>query len=257
MDRNSRSPRHPKSSLGGGRVRAASRLRLPAEAVREEWILSEEKVPESRPHDRAAEAVFAQLDAMVKRTRKDAVVCRNLAVRWDEDHPTLGVDPDVCLLDPAPPEREEIESLRLWEKGHFAPRVAVEIVSAGRPGKDYSQSPEKYAENETVELWVFDPKLIGPKSNGGPFRIQVWRRDSDGELWRAYAGNGPAWSNALGAWVHAVLGGHMLRIANDKAGTSWWLTREEEERIEKERAQRRADRLAAKLREMGVDPGAE
>jgi Uma2 family endonuclease len=222
--------------------------------VREDWALSEEKVPESRPHDRRSENIHGQLDAMVERTGRNALVCRNLAVRWDEDRPGIGVDPDVCLIEPAPPEGEDLHSLLLWQTGHHPPLVAVEIVSASRPGKDYGQSPEKYAANGTRELWIFDPMLAGPKVPDGPCRLQVWRRDENDDFRRVYAGQGPARSEALNAWLFAVNEGQSLRIADDEAGTSWWMTREEQERKAKEEAEARAERLAARLRELGVDP---
>lgn len=236
--------------------------------ARGDWDLSEDKVPESRPHDRATELVFDQLDAMVERTGRDALVCRNLAVRWDEDRPRIGVDPDICLIEPAPPEGKDLESLLLWNTGHHPPLVAVEIVSASRASKDYAQSPLKYAVNGTGELWVFDPRLAGPRGTDGPHRLQVWRRDESDDFRRVYAGEGPARSEALHAWIFAVNEGRTLRIADDEAGTSWWMTREEAERKAKEaerkakeaerkareEAQLRAERLAEKLRALGVDP---
>ena len=222
----------------------------------EDWALAEDKVPESRPHERRSEQVFDQLDFMVERTGRNALVCRNLAVRWDESRPRIGVDPDVCLIEPAPPEGEALESLLLWKAGHEPLLVAVEIVSASRAGKDYAQSPLKYAANDTRELWVFDPMLAGPKDKGGPYRLQVWQRVDNGDFLRVYAGDGPARSNALEAWIFAVDEGRSLRIADDDAGTSWWMTREEAERKAKEAAERRAERLAETLRTLGIDPDA-
>lgn len=227
-------------------------------------------MPESKPHDRGAEAVFAQLDAWVERTKRDAVVCRNLALRWEEDRPNIGVDPDVCVIEPAPPEGNDIQSLLTWNTGHFPPVLAVEIVSASRPGKDYTESPAKYAACGVEELWIFDPHMAGRRSIGGPYRIQVWRRNVDDDFSRVYAGEGPAHSEVVRAWLFATNEGRTLRIANDEAGTSWWMTREEAERAAKEaeraakeaeraakeEAQRHVERLAAKLRELGVEPDA-
>jgi Uma2 family endonuclease len=169
----------------------------------EDWELSDDLVPESRPHERRSALVFDQLDYMVERTGRNAIVCRNLAVRWDEARPGIGVDPDVCLIEPTPPEGAELHSLLLWKPGHCAPLVAVEIVSASRVDKDYAQSPLKYAVNGTRELWVFDPRRAGPKDKGGPFLLQVWRRDENDDLLRVYAGDGPARSEALDAWIFA------------------------------------------------------
>ena len=230
------------------------RLVFEVQPVRDDWILPEDKVPESRRHDLASDRVRALLSYWASRTGRRAAVCRNLAVRWDEDKPAIGVDPDVCVLELPPPEGDELTSLRLWDTGHSPPLLAVEIVSPSRADKDYVQSPAKYAANGTRELWVFDPKLAGPKALGGPSRIQVWRRDDNGDFRRIYEGDGPAWSEAVKGWLFAVDEGQSLRLADDEAGTSWWVTREEAERAAKEEAQQKAERLAAKLRELGVDP---
>lgn len=216
-------------------------------SLRADWILTEDKVPESRPHDLVVAHVRALLAAWALRISLPAAVCRNLAVRWIEETPAIGVDPDVCVLTPPPPEGDDLQSLHLWQPGHVAPVLAVEIVSRSRADKDYSQSPAKYAANGTGELWVFDPKLAGPKDHGGPFRIQVWRRNDEGAFQRVYSGDGPAWSEAVKGWIHAIDGGNDLAICDDERGTRRWLTTEE-------RAQARAERLAAKLRELGVDP---
>jgi hypothetical protein len=96
--------------------------------------------------------------------------------------------------------------------------------------------------------------MAGPRDKGGPFRLQVWRRDEQGDFLRVYAGEGPARSEALDAWVFVVSEGSSLRIADDAAGTLWWKTREEAERKARSEAELRAERLAEKLRALGVDP---
>src|SRR4051812_30238080 len=118
-----------------------SRLIYEIPAPSPDWTLLDDKVPESRPHDRGTQNVFRQLDTSVERPHRNALVCRNLAVRWDEDRPSIGVDPDVCVIEPAPPEADELESLLLWKAGHHPPLLAVEIVSYSRRDKDYSESP--------------------------------------------------------------------------------------------------------------------
>ena len=211
-------------------------------------------MPESRAHDLVVDRVRALLAAWAQRTSLRAAVCRNLAVRWREEAPAIGVVPDVCVLAPPPPNSESLTSLRLWEPGHRPPMLAVEIVSESRAGKDYTQSPDKYAANGTRELWVFDPKLAGPTSHGGPYRLQVWRRNEDGDFHRVYAGEGPVWSEAVQGFLHAVNDGSELALCDDEAGAHRWMTLEETERAAKEEAERRAERLAAKLRELGVEP---
>jgi hypothetical protein len=208
----------------------------------DDWVLEDDKVPESSPHDRIARRVDDLLRRWAKQARRSVLVGRNLAIRFDEHKPQLGTDPDVFVLEPPPPEGDELMSLRLWEPGHEAPKLVVEIVSPSRPTKDYTSAPDKYAVIGVEELWIFDPKLAGPKTHGGPFRIQVWRRRDDA-FTRVYAGPGPAWSVFASGWLFAVNEGRMLAIAEDQAGTRWWMTGEETERHEKE-AERRDKEVA-------------
>ena len=170
-----------------------------------------------------------------KRSGRSAQVGRNLALRWDESFPRVGVDPDVYVVEPPPPEGDEVTSLCTWKTGHFPPLLAVEIVSPSRPDKDYTSSPEKYAASGTEELWIFDPYLAGLPVHGGPFRLQVWRRDEESSFDRVYTGEGPFRSKAIDAWIFVVNEGRSLAIADDEAGTKWWMTPEEMERAEKER----------------------
>lgn len=209
---------------------------------RSEWELSGETMPESVVHDQAVELLRAIL-AWWARGRDDVRVARNLAIRWDEALPQVGVDPDLCVLSPAPPEGVDLRSVRTWRPGHAPPRLAIEVVSETNPHKDYHVAPDKYAACGVGELWIFDPLLCGPTSHGGPFRMQVWQRDATGRLVRTYAGDGPAHSEYLGAHLVAVNDGIALRIASDAEATRFWLTAEEAERAAKE-AERTAKEAA-------------
>jgi Uma2 family endonuclease len=189
------------------------------------WELSEETMPESVLHDQCVELLKALL--AVWAARASALVVRNLAVRWDEDHPAIGIDPDVSVLQPPPPDASELRSLRTWQQGQDPPALAVEVVSETNPHKDYSLAPDKYAASGTRELWIFDPLLAGPPVYGGPWRLQVWHRSDDGEFGRLHAGDGPVRSPLLGAWLVATDERRRLRIAEDEAATRFWLTAEE------------------------------
>ncbi len=61
---------------------------------------------------------------------------------------------------------------------------------------------------------------------------------------RVYAGDGPARSDALGAYLVATGEGQLLRIADDESATRPWLTAEEAERAarEAEHAEKEAER---------------
>jgi hypothetical protein len=60
-----------------------------------------------------------------------------------------------------------------------------------------------------------------------------------GLLERTHSGQGPAFSEVLGAWL--VPDGRLLAMANDREGLRRWPTSEELERAEKERE--RAQRI--------------
>src|SRR5437016_5043389 len=107
------------------------------------WELSEATMPESILHDEIVTFLRALLAAWA--ARRDARVVRNVAVRWDEEQPQIGVDPDVAVLVPPPPSAEELRSVRTWVADQVAPVLAIEVVSETNPHKDYSIAPDKYA----------------------------------------------------------------------------------------------------------------
>jgi Uma2 family endonuclease len=216
---------------------AAVSVRYAVRPALDAWVLPEGPVPESTTHDTVVTRLAQLLGAWVRRSEKDARVARNLAIRWMKSAPAVGVDPDVCLIDPAPPQ-EHLRSLKMWEPGHVVPRVCFEVVSEIHPYKDYATIQDRYAAMGTDELVVFDPLLSGPAALGGPVSLQVWRRNGE-VLERAHFGPGPAFSEQLDAWLHPV--GESLEIADDRGGRERWLTGEEYERREKERARSQKD----------------
>jgi hypothetical protein len=213
------------------------------------WELSEETMPEAVLHDENVRFLWHILAAWAAE-HGPCLVVRNLAIRWDEERPQVGLDPDVAVIKPPPPEGDGLRSLKTWNEGHQPPLLAAEIVSETNSRKDYLLAPEKYAASGTQELWVFDPLLCAPGYRGGPFRLQIWNRDERGDFVRTYAGDGPARSKALDAYLVVVAGGRKLRLARDPAGMDLWLTAEESQRAakEKERAEKEWER-AEKERE--------
>lgn len=233
--------------------RAVVALRYAVRPVPEAWVLPEIHVPESRPHDLLLRYLVALLEHWVERRSLDAIVTRNLAVRWYEEDPRIGIDPDVALVEPAPPDAAELASLCLWKPGHAVPRLAIEVVSRNHPYKDYRDIHEKYAASGIGELWVLDPELVGPRSLGGPVPIQQWMRRDDA-LERMHFGAGPFFSEVIDAWLWS----EPCRITDDRQGQSAWLTREEAECAAKEaeRAAKEEER-AAKETERAAREAAE
>jgi Uma2 family endonuclease len=221
--------------------RIAIRFDVPSTHPR--WVLEDATVPESGPQDNATRAMDSTWQAWRSRTRRVVRIHRNLAVRWNPRNPRIGVDPDLCLLEPPPATPDEaLSSLRTWEPGNAAPRVAFEVVSENNADKDYRDGPRKYAAAGVGELWVFDPQRLGPDDDEGPWVLQVWRRDDDNVFRRVYAGDGPAWSEFFGAWLVVSSNGMLLRMSDDAEGTKLWPT--EGEDAEQQRAEKEYERAA-------------
>jgi Uma2 family endonuclease len=210
------------------------------------WTLDddEERMPENPLQVAICDLLKLILVAWCRRRDADALVSGNVALRWDPLHPKVGVDPDVYLVEPSPPLGHKSKSLRTWVKGHSPPRVAVEVVSDATADVDYNVKPAKYAASRTRELWIFDPLMVGPRG-GDAVRVQVWRREARRGFRRVYAGDGPARSEELGAWLVVTDGGERLRIADHADGTGLWLTGEEEARARAEEARAREEEARA------------
>lgn len=248
-------------------VQAEFALRYPLERVPDEWEIPEVPVPESVSHASLVTYLEALLAAWAAARGHEVAIARNLAVRWVQARPRVGIDPDVAVIDPKPPAFESLRSLKLWEPGARAPVLAIEVVSPNHPYKDYALLPERYASMGVGELWVLDPGGFGPRRLGGPHFVQQFVRDDDGALVRRYAGSGPVYSRVVGGWVHRAPGTGVM-LTDDTAGEQRWLTPHETEaaaraqeaaaRAAAEHARdetaRRAERLAARLRELGIDP---
>jgi hypothetical protein len=214
-------------------------IRYPVVPSPEAWVLPEGLVPESIPHDEAAEHLKLLLLAWAARSPRHLRIARNLAVRWLQQLPQTGIDPDVCVLEPPPPDADTLSSLCTWHEGHHVPRLCFEVVSAHHPHKDYTAVQDRYAAMGTRELVVFDPLLAGPASLGGPVPLQLWRRDSVGLFERVHFGGDPVFSEVLDAWL--LPEGRLLEISDDRAGKLRWPTPETLERARADEAQRHAD----------------
>jgi Uma2 family endonuclease len=220
--------------------RSHTSLVIPIPENDDRWLLDEEDMPESTLHAAVIHLLVDIFWAWIKRTKRDAAAGRNLAWRWNREKPTTGADPDVYLVEPAPPGIKRLRSLRTWLEGHHPPRVVIEVVSHETSDKDYYDAPARYAVGGANELWVFDPLKIGPK-DGPAFVLQVWRRVRPKLFKCVYQGDGPAFSRELGAWLVVTEDGERLRIADDAAGTKLWPTEKEEAIQANEEAQRASE----------------
>lgn len=230
----------------------------------EHWYLTDDfNMPITADTLRRDDTLRSTFEARITRDGIGASILANVALRWDQAHPGVGVDPDIMWLEPALPEGRR--SVLTWEAGTGVPRLAVEIVGRDTAHKDYNHGPGKYAASGVRELWVFDPEGFGRRDDGdGPHVLQVWRRTRSG-FHRIYAGSGPARTEELDAWLVVV--GDVLRVSDDPEGNACWPTvaeerdraAEERDRVtaerdraagERDRERERADSAEARLREL-------
>ncbi|HEY5958484.1 MAG TPA: hypothetical protein VIV60_18105 [Polyangiaceae bacterium] len=205
------------------------------------WWIPEGTVPQAVYHDMAAVHLQSVLNEYVERSGRSAFIARDLAIRFLEARPRIGIDPDLCVLDPIPPNVLDLTSLCLWKDSHLRPPLCVEIVSQSHPNKDYRSLHERYAWMHAAEVVIFDPMLSGPKALGGPVLLQLWRRNHEGVFERVAFGSEAAYCAYLDAWF--IPRGRLLEIADDRAGESIWPTSTARERAAKE--QERAAKLVA------------
>lgn len=227
------------------------------------YIEDDEPVAQSPDHQMHEFRLQSKLLAWRGRTgQSNLMVGCEMACRWDEKHPRVGVDPDVYVVERPPPDPKtgRLRSLRTWKDGHSPPILAIEVVSDRRPQKDYKESPDKHDLLGTFELWVFDPDLEGYTPDQAPVLLQVFQRETNDVLTQAYAGAGPFRSDALDAWV--MVKDSELVIANDPNGLDPWPTLDEAERAvvlqeranaEKERANAEKERAAKEQERAGKE----
>jgi Uma2 family endonuclease len=217
-------------SPSGDRVATQIRVAYDVEVDLDAWVLPEVPVPESVIHHLILQYLEALLSAWAERVGRPMLIAHNLAVRWVKHRPKVGVDPDLCIVDPAPPDVERLRGLRTWETGHVRPSLAIEVVSEGHPYKDYDRIHEKYAALAVPELWVIDPEALR-ECRSRRVALQKWR-SKNGVFERVHSGRGPVRSDVLQAWFRVE--NQRIRIANTPDG-EWWLTGEEQARADKDR----------------------
>ena len=212
--------------------RRGIRLRFEVEPYPPSWLIEDdEKVPQSRPHHLRGHRIEALLLGWKKRTGRHVQVGRELALRWDEKFPRVGVDPDVYVVEPAPRGRRGREPSAPGRRATTLPLLAVEVVSRSRPTKDYGSSPPTRAAAGRGGAWIFDPgpgraqerrrgrsaSRFGAPTERAALDPRLRRRRGPCIRGRSMAGSSP-WTKA-GRW-----------IADDEAGSAVVVDAEETER---------------------------
>jgi Uma2 family endonuclease len=182
--------------------------------------------------------------ALVWANRMDWFFGVDMGIYYDPEKPAIVPDGFLSLG----VERVFHEDLRLsyvfWEENNIAPILVLEVVSH-KAGGEYSSKKKLYAEMEVLYYVIYNPQ----RRRKSP--LEVYRL-VDGE-YMLQRGN-PVWLEEIG-----------LAIGSER-GTYQGITREwlywydeqgqrlltPEERILQ--AEQRAERLAQRLRSLGIDP---
>lgn len=176
-----------------------------------------------------------------------------------EGQPTIRSAPDVMAAIGRP--KGYRGSYRQWEEGNLAPQVVFEILSPGNRHRDMIRKFEFYRRYGVEEYYLYDPDngpldgwlrsgdrleeipdmagFVSPRlgvrfdPGGGPNNLRIYGPDGSPFL-------------TFTEWVEKAKADE--RIADAAA------QRAEAERQRAEAAELRSERLAARLRELGVEP---
>jgi len=162
-----------------------------------------------------------------------------------EGEPTIRMGPDVLVAFGRP--KGHRGSYKQWEEGHLAPQVIFEILSPGnRPG-EMDREFQFYQQYGVEEYYVYDP------DDGS---LEGWRRAGDHlEQIPQMAG---FVSPRLGIHFDPGKGPDNLMIFGPNGAPFLSYTelfpKSESEQRRADLADQRAERLAVRLRELGIEP---
>lgn len=188
--------------------------------------------------------IQGNLDAMY-RDRPDVFVAGDLLWYPVEGNNTIRAAPDTMVAFGRP--KGHRGSYRQWEEGGIAPQVVFEVLSPGNRLKEMLRKLEFYDRYGVEEYYVFDPEGL---------ELTGWRREGD-RMVEIPQMNG---------WTSPRLG---IRFELDSGDLHIWrpdggpfltfveLSQQmDSQRQRAEQERQRADRLAEKLRALGIDPSA-
>ena len=187
--------------------------------------------------------------------RQDVYISGNLWLCYEEGVPDAVVAPDVFVVFGV--ENRPRRSYKVWEENGKTPDWVLEVTSKSTRDVDEQKKPITYAQMGVREYFQYDPSgdylkpaLKGRSLVGNSYQVLTPHRLPDGTLCVP--------SVVLGLELRLLPNGQ-LRFFSQQTG-EYLLTyveqgqRAEAERQRAETERQRADRLAARLRELGIDP---
>lgn len=188
--------------------------------------------------------------------RSDVYVSGNLFIYYEEGNPKSVVAPDTFVVFGV--ENRQRKTYKVWEENNKVPDFVLEITSKTTRSQDQGAKKGIYAYLGVQEYYQYDPTgdylqppLQGLRLVNGNYLPVETTTSPDGTLVLP--------SSILGLELHLI--GKEMRFF-DPVTQQLLLTHEEQaaaRQTAEERAQtaeERAERLAAKLRELNIDPDA-
>jgi Uma2 family endonuclease len=178
----------------------------------------------------------------------DVYVSRDLLLYYEPGNTRKFVVPDVFVVRGV--SKGDRRVYKLWEEGR-PPSVVIEISSRETKKADLNSKRDLFEQIGVAEYYVFDPEYRYVKPP-----LRAWRLNG-GKYVEVAVINGRVRSDELG--LELVDTGLTLRLFNPATG-EFLLTPAEEaaarqqETAARQQAEARAEILAARLRELGVDP---
>jgi Uma2 family endonuclease len=188
--------------------------------------------------------------------RRNVYVSGNLFIYYEEGNPKAVVSPDVFVVFGVSPGQRK--SYKTWQEGGKLPAFVLEITSASTRKQDETEKPALYQSLGIPEYFQYDPtadylrpQLKGRRLANGVYQPLPLEHTAEGVSFIA--------SQSLGLDLQ-LRAGHdsvaslprALRFYDPQTGLTL-LNRQEVEQ-ERDAALQRAQRLAEKLRELGINP---
>jgi Uma2 family endonuclease len=154
-----------------------------------------------------------------------------------EGHPEIRIAPDVMVVFGRP--KGHRGSYQQWKEGGIAPQVVIEILSPGNTRREMRDKQRFYEVCGVEEYYEYDPDAGS---------LEIWQRD--GARLQAVEFEREWRSPRLGVTFRLEPGGELSVFRPD--GRQFLRPVELDAIAQQERE--RAEKLAAKLRELGIDP---
>ncbi len=175
---------------------------------------------------------------------RQATVLGNQFLYYAQGFPRLRIAPDVMVIfDVAPGGRD---NYKIWDEGQV-PAVIFEMTSEGTRQQDEGFKKTLYEQLGVQEYWQFDPKgeWIPEQLRGYRLRGEVYEPITDAQ------------SQPL--QLRLAVDGKLIAFYRLDTGTKLLIPDElatalTQQTAARQQAEERAERLAARLRELGEDP---